>query len=579
MKTIIGIDLGTTHSLVAAFQEGEPRLIRNAHGDFLTPSVVGVATDGRVLVGSAARELRVTRPENCVSQFKRWMGTDKQLEVAGRKFSAVELSSLVLRSLKEDAEAHLGESVTEAVITVPAYFNDHQRKATKQAGELAGLKVRRIINEPTAAALVYGFHEREAEKKLIVIDLGGGTFDVTVMEVFLGTLEIVSTAGETQLGGEDFTARMVAEVLKDLGENLELAEMKKPLLVSRLTQECERAKRALATSSSVEVRVPTDSGEFTEETRRVEFSRERLAKAVEPLLDRIRKPIVKALRDARLEPDSVEDIVLVGGSCRTVAVQELVRNLFGRPGEMKHDPDQVVALGAAIQAALIADDAAVEDIVVTDVCPFSLGVAIAKDFGDRIVPGYYLPIIHRNTTIPVSREEIVSTINAGQREISVEVFQGESRRTEENVPLGKLRVTDIPPGPAGQEVVLRFTFDLNGILEVEAIVKATGARHAAVLTQNASSMTATEIEDAVRRMQAIKFFPRDDLENQRLLAFAERVVGEVAPYHRSALEEAIDTFEASMQSGEREYFAAAKQNLEIVLSRLGFDSHDESRDV
>ncbi len=243
MGSLVGIDLGTTNSLVAVFVEGRPRLIPNVHGSYLTPSVIGVLDDGQVLIGDAARELRVTKPERCASTFKRLMGTDQKLRLATLEFTAPELSSLVLKSLKHDAEAFLKAEVTEAVITVPAYFNDNQRKATKMAGELAGLKVRRIVNEPTAAALTYGFHDRGGDKKIIVIDLGGGTFDVTLMEIFEGTLEIVATAGESFLGGEDFTERLVAWVLNQSGEELELAELKRPLKVSRLRHECELGKR------------------------------------------------------------------------------------------------------------------------------------------------------------------------------------------------------------------------------------------------------------------------------------------------------------------------------------------------
>ncbi|MBW3539248.1 MAG: Hsp70 family protein, partial [Planctomycetes bacterium] len=280
---IVGIDLGTTNSLCAVFEDGRPRLLRNSVGEVLTPSVVGVLDDGRVLVGAAARELRVTRPERCASCFKRFMGTDKTLSLGGQKFSAAELSSLVLKSLKEDAEKDLGEEILEAVITVPAYFNDNQRKATRLAGELAGLTVRRILNEPTAAALCYGFHDRLADKKILVIDLGGGTFDVTLMEIFEGTLEIIATAGESFLGGEDFTDRLVATLLKHEGLTLEAAELKQPLRVARLREECERAKRRLASDETVTIRYPEENGEFPEKPRTASVSRAKFASVVERL--------------------------------------------------------------------------------------------------------------------------------------------------------------------------------------------------------------------------------------------------------------------------------------------------------
>ncbi|MEP3931849.1 Hsp70 family protein, partial [Rhodopirellula bahusiensis] len=274
----IGIDLGTTHSLVSVFRDGKPELISNAHGDKLTPSIVGVLQDGQIVVGSAARELRVTAPERCAWVFKRYMGQERKLKLGDKEFTPHELSSLVLQSLRDDAAAHLNTEITDAVITVPAYFNDHQRTATRLAGEMAGLNVRRMINEPTAAALVYGFHAREEEKNLCVIDLGGGTFDVTVMEVFEGTLEIRATAGESMLGGEDFTDRMVSAVLAGEDTQLELAELQQPLRVSRLRGECEKAKRLLSKEESCKIRLPDQDGNFAESPKtyrltRAEFSR------------------------------------------------------------------------------------------------------------------------------------------------------------------------------------------------------------------------------------------------------------------------------------------------------------------
>ena len=421
---IIGIDLGTTNSLCGYFDGEKPVLIANAHGQLLTPSVVGILDNGEVVVGSAAKELRVTNPNRCASCFKRWMGTSQKVELAGRKYTPVELSSLVLQSLKKDAETSLNAEITEAVITVPAYFNDNQRKATKQAGEMAGLKVRRIINEPTAAALTYGFHDRDADKKLIVIDLGGGTFDVTLMEIFEGTLEIISTAGESMLGGEDFTDRIVSAVFKQEDLALETAELKQPLRVSRLRQECETAKRELASTGQSTIRVPNSKGEFDSSSRKFKLTRDAFASLCQPLFNRLQKPIAKALRDGDVSPDEIRDVILVGGSTRMLALNEFVAEYFGNRPLCSIDPDQVVGLGAAVQAALINDDRAVDDMVMTDVCPFTLGVEIAKEFGRRIDGGFFSPVIHRNTTIPVSKEEVFSTMMANQDEVRLRVFQG-----------------------------------------------------------------------------------------------------------------------------------------------------------
>ncbi len=578
MSALIGIDLGTTNSLCSIFFDGQHHLIENAHGSVVTPSVVGVLEDGRVIVGAAAKQLRVTQPDRCVSCFKRWMGTDKRIEIGGMRFDSTELSSLVLRSLKEDAERFLKRPVTGAVITVPAYFNDHQRKATKLAGEMAGLDVRRIINEPTAAALVYGYHDRDAEKNLVVIDLGGGTFDVTVMEVFEGTLEIVATAGETHLGGEDFTTRIVAWVLEQRDQQLETAELRQPLLVARLRGECEAAKLRLFTEESAPIRIPDDRGEFSRESPVIELTRESFARITRPLVERLGRPMSKALRDARMAKSDLSEIVLVGGATRSLVVRRFVSEFFGLEGRSEFNPDEVVALGAAVQAALIEDDAAVEDLVMTDVCPFTLGVEVTKEFGRRDIPGFFLPIIHRNTTIPVSREESVCTIHDNQRRIAVHVYQGEARRCKDNLHLGSLEVDGIPLGPAGQEVRLRFTYDLNGILEVEAYVPSSGKKFRTVLTQHAKGLTDAEIERAVAKMQELKFYPRDQLENQRLLLFAERVVGEVAPDERRQLEQYIDQFEASMEMADRELFQASREALEVLLSYLGFTMEGESED-
>ena len=579
MEPIVGIDLGTTNSLCAVFQDSRPELIPNVHGSFLTPSVVGLMDDGSVLVGQPAKELRVTKPDRCASTFKRLMGTGQKTRIADREFSAPELSSLVLQSLKNDAESFLGEPVSSVVITVPAYFNEHQRKATKLAGQLAGLEVRRIINEPTAAALTYGFHNRQADKKLIVIDLGGGTFDVTLMEIFEGTLEIISTAGESALGGEDFTDRLVASVLKTLGVQLEVAEMKTPLLVSRLRQQCEEAKRAFIDQESSVVSIPDEQGDLSGDRRKVTVTRDNFASISRNLMDRLKKPVARVLRDAECAPDDIEDVILVGGATRMTLVTDFVRDFLKTEPLCEFNPDEVVGLGAAVQAALIKDDAAVDDMVMTDVCPFTLGVETSREYGSRIMDGYYTPVIHRNTTIPVSKEEVFTTMSANQRQVRLKVFQGESRKVKDNIQLGELMVDDVPPGPAGQPVFVRFTYDLNGILEVEAIAGESGRKHRVVITSHASSMSDDEIEAALARMQELKFYPREDVENQNLLLFCERLIGEVSPMERGQLEEALQSFEHAMHLSDRELFEHARTGLLITLEALGFGYEGSSGDA
>ncbi|REJ88465.1 MAG: molecular chaperone HscC [Planctomycetota bacterium] len=577
MSRIVGIDLGTTNSLCSVFADGKPQLIPNAHGSVMTPSVVGRLEDGQILVGAAAKDLRVTQPERCVSGFKRWMGTDRETRLGDRTFTPPELSSLVLRSLRDDAEAFLSTNISEAVITVPAYFNDAQRRATRLAAELAGLKARRIINEPTAAALTYGFHEPQADKKLIVIDLGGGTFDVTLMEVFEGTLEIISTAGESFLGGEDFTDRLVATVLKTIGEHVETAELKKPLLVARLREQCERAKCAFHDAEEAVVRIPDEQGEINEHARSARVRRSTFEKVVKPLIDRLKAPVGKALRDGDCSPEEVDEVILVGGATRMPLVSSFAREFLKADPLCSFNPDEVVALGAGIQAALIMDDAAVEDMVMTDVCPFTLGIETVKQFGHHMQEGYYVPVIHRNTTIPVSREEVFSTVYANQNSVRINIYQGEARKVKDNLKLGELSVDGIPPGPAGQQVCVRFTYDINGIIEVEAYLPQTGAKFQTVLTQHAADLTEREIADAVRKMQDVKFYPREDVRNQRLILFCEKIVGEISPLHRQQLEEAIDVFEHSMSSGDRERFEQSRIGLLLMLSQLGIE-YEETDD-
>jgi molecular chaperone HscC len=578
MSPIIGIDLGTTNSLCGVFKDGTPQLIRNAHGSFLTPSVIGILNDGLVLVGESARELRVTQPEQCASRFKRYMGTSQTIKVGGQTFTAPQLSSLVLKSLKADAEKFLGLSVSDAVITVPAYFNDLQRRATKLAGEMAGLNVRRIINEPTAAALTYGFHDRHVEKHLLVIDLGGGTFDVTLMEIFEGTLEIVATAGESMLGGEDFTDRLVAHILSLQGMNLEVSELREPLRVARLRQVCEVAKVAISSQPELNIACPNADGTIEPSAVTTKLTEALFAQLMQPLLDRLLNPIHRALRDSGRDPKDIDEVIFVGGATRMRCMCQFIAEKLGIEPQLKFNPDEVVALGAAVQAALLSEDQAVEDMVMTDVCPHTLGVEIAKSFGSQVNSGYFQPIIHRNTTIPVSRESSFSTIESNQYSVTLRVFQGESRKVKDNLSLGELVIDGLPPGPAGTEVVVRFTYDTNGILEVEAFVPMTGKKYRTVLTSPNNDLTKGEIEAAVRKMQAIKFYPRDDIENQRLLRFCERLMGEVSPMYREQLESAIDQWERAMSAGDKNYFQSAREGLLITLSQLGyeFDSEDES---
>ncbi len=395
MTPIVGIDLGTTNSAVAHLTPDGPQIIPNALGGRLTPSVVGVDEGDRVLVGAAARELQVVHPRRCASLFKRHMGTNREVKLGGKTFSPEELSGLVLRALKADAEAHFGGPVTRAVITVPAYFNDRQRKATIAAGRIAGIQVERILNEPTAAAIAYGFHDATQDKTVLVFDLGGGTFDVSVVELFEGALEVRASAGETALGGEDFTRAVAARVRSGLGQSFEHAEATAPRMVSRLLLEAERAKCKLSRDEEAVVRVPDAKGNADAATE-VTVTRGQLEAWVTPTLNRIELPIRRALADAKVTREKVDEVILVGGATRMPLVVKRVTDLFGKEPHRRLNPDEVVALGAAVQAGLVGKDAAVDDLVVTDVSPFTLGIAVVKEFGNDLRDGYFDPVIERN---------------------------------------------------------------------------------------------------------------------------------------------------------------------------------------
>ncbi|HVX64576.1 MAG TPA: Hsp70 family protein [Pirellulales bacterium] len=568
MDPIVGIDLGTTNSLVACMEDDGPRVIANALGETLTPSVVGIDEDGAVLVGSAARELQAVRMDRCASLFKRRMGADWRAELGGRQFTAEELSSLVLRSLKQDAEACFGRPVERAVISVPAYFNDQQRKATVHAGQMAGLKVERIVNEPTAAAVAYGLHETDEDKLFLVFDLGGGTFDVSLVELFEGALEVRASSGESFLGGEDFTRAMAARLLEQDGLQFERVELESPRMVGRLLQQCELAKRRLSQHDSAVVRMPDREGRLEESSAEVAVERKQFQTWTDYILARVELPIRRVLADARLNREDLDEIILVGGATRMPAVSDAVTRLFGKAPRRRLNPDQVVALGAAVQAGLIAKNEGLKDVVVTDVCPFTLGVEISKQFGTERRAGYFLPIINRNTTIPVSRVERVATTKPNQTVVEVKLYQGEARRVEDNLYLGEFIVQGIPSGPAGQQLDIRFTYDLNGILEAEATVVETGQKVAHVVTRHARGLSQQDVGRAVAEMEKLKRHPREETANRFLLRRAERLYQELGQLERHQLAQMLDGFEQAMELGEADAIERHRLHLQEFLDRF-----------
>jgi len=559
---IVGIDLGTTHSLVGVFGEQGAQLIPNALGSYLTPSVVSVDDQDAVLVGQAARERLITHPQRSVAHFKRWMGTDRITRLGRHAFRPEELSALVLRSLIADAEAHLGRKITEAVISVPAYFGDAQRKATRIAGELAGIKVERLINEPTAAALAYGLQQREGGGRFLVFDLGGGTFDVSILEMFEGVMEVHASAGDNFLGGEDFLHALRDACLQDLGI---AANTLQPAESAQLLRRLETLKRELSQASAEHGIEVTLAGQ----ARTWQLDESRFARICEPLVQRLRAPLERAMRDARLAPAQLDDIVLVGGASRMPLAARLVSRMFGRLPLRHINPDEAVAVGAAIAAGMKARDEKLEEVILTDVCPHTLGVGTSQQAANgQVTSGIFSPIIHRNSTVPVSRVERYQPLQDWQRQVEFEIFQGESPRVEHNVRLGKISVS-VPARAAHENPVdIRFTYDVNGLLQVEATVVATGETHEVILEQNPGILSPAEIRERLAALAALKIHPRDQQENLSLIARAERLYEELL-WARGDLQDALVRFRGALDSQDpdvirehRTHFAAMLQHIE-----------------
>ncbi|MBA4104811.1 MAG: molecular chaperone HscC [Pirellula sp.] len=569
---IVGIDLGTTNSAIGCYVEGKPKLLPNPLGNVLTPSVVGVDDDGTLIVGEAARELQVIAPHRCASIFKRHMGTDWSTELNGLRFDAANLSAAVLRSLLCDATHHLGEVVDRAVISVPAYFNERQRRATIAAGELAGIKVERILNEPTAASIAYGLHDDGEEKVIAVLDLGGGTYDVSIVAIFGGVVEVQASSGECFLGGEDFTSAIVSRLLEREGLIYEHAEIERPLLVSRMRRLCETVKLELSRETETQTRMPSVSGDAQWSDRAHRISRDEFERWTEPLLDRTEPPLRRALGDAKITVDDVDMVVLVGGATRMPSFRDRVTRRFGKSPQCSIDPDQVVALGATIQAGLLDRDEALDDLVVTDVSPFTLGVETSKDFGTEVRSGYFTPIIFRNQPIPASRSKAFATMHANQTTITLKVFQGESRLVEGNVLLGELDVEGIPLGPRGQQIECRFTYDLNGVLEVEATIVETQEKKTLVISRNARPLSESELHEALEAMRELKTDPRDKAQNRLLMKRAERVIEEMPMGARNELESLLDGFEEAMSARDDAVTARFQTAIQELLDQWEMES-------
>ncbi len=551
---LLGIDLGTTNSLIAVWREGRAELIPNALGDVLTPSVVSLDEDETILVGKAARARLTTHPGRTAAAFKRFMGSDRQIQLGSRQFSPEELSALVLGSLKQDAEAFLGQTVTEAVISVPAYFSDEQRKRTLFAAELAGLSVTRLINEPTAAAMAYGLHEQKFERTLI-FDLGGGTFDVTVLEYALPLIEVHASTGDNFLGGEDFTAALLQACLKHW--QLDATQIDAQAMAS-LGDALEQLKCKLGEGAQ------QLSWRHAEQTFEWALDEATAVKIWEPLLARLRAPIEQALRDARLKPRDLDSLVLVGGATRMPAVQQMVATLFGRLPYRHLDPDTIVALGAATQAACKARDGAVEELILTDVCPYTLGIETLRGKG---IEGAFSPIIERNTIIPTSRVERYYTVHPRQALIRIAVYQGERPWVRDNILIDAFDVA-LQPSEDIQALDVRFSYDINGLLEVDVTPLNTGERHSHIIDRSPTGLDEQDREASRDRLSTLKVHPRDALPNRTLLARLERAWMQSLGSQREQIAEWLHSFSTVLGGQQSAEIANQRSALNDALDEL-----------
>jgi len=555
MGKVVGIDLGTTNSVVAVVQAGEPVVITNPEGMRITPSVVHFGKDGQRLVGIAAKRQAVLNPERTVASIKRKMGTREKATIDGKDYTPEEISAMVLGKLKEDAEAYLGEQVTDAVITVPAYFDDTQRTATKNAGEIAGLRVRRIINEPTAASLAYGHQEQTKEATILVYDLGGGTFDVSILDVEIAKkggedrdyYEVLATSGDTHLGGDDFDQRLVDWLAERFLQQTGIDLRKDRQALQRLKEAAEKAKCELSTSVQTTISLPFITSVDGEGPKHLEetLTRAKLEELIGDLIEKTKVSIDDAIKGAKITKDDLDEVILVGGSTRIPAVQELVRKLTGKEPKKGVNPDEVVAVGAAIQAAVLADE--MRDMVLVDVTPLTLGI--------ETLGGVLTPLIERNTSIPTKATETFTTASDLQTTVEVHVLQGERTMAAQNKSLGRFHLTGLPPAPRGiPQIEVTFDLDANGIVNVSARDKATGNQQSITIT-GSGQLNKDDIDRMVKEAQS----HAEEDRRQRELVEARNSADSLAHQLEKALRDLGDKVSASEKQPVEDKLAELRQ--------------------